>query len=336
EIQSVVRRGTVADTYHARHRVLGKSVVIEVLRAEHASDADIAAQFLSEARASSLARSAHMVDVLDFGKLADGGLYSILERLDGVALSVAAHSDNAFPQDRILFVTRQIVEALAAAHAAGIYHGDLTMDQVLLVTRDGDADFVKIRGFTHVSGALLSALNSGAPPPDPPKADASAEPVRSANFGRGVQADIEAVGAIMYRLSSGLEPMRGKDGDPVPLRALASAPDVPAGVESVLLKALTRRTELRYTSMKELADDLEQVNAGRVPDALLEMIARSPSILRAPPPTPEPPSRAAHMAASRARPMPTHSPWPTYLAFAALLVLSGLTVGVLVHAFLTR
>src|SRR5215471_1946745 len=147
QIESVAQHGTVSDTYYARHRVLGKNVVIEVLRPEHASDPEIAAQFLGEARAASLVLSPHLVDVLDFGKLADGGLYSILERLDGSSLAQVAGPEGRLPEDKIVAIARQIADGLGAAHAGGLYHGDLTMDQVLLVVRDGEADFVKLRGF---------------------------------------------------------------------------------------------------------------------------------------------------------------------------------------------
>lgn len=334
EIESVPRQGTVADTYFARHRVLGKSVVIEVLRPEHANDPDIAAQFLGEARASSLARSPHLVDVLDFGRLADGGLYSILERLDGVSLSSAAAQGPEFSQERMLRVARQVVEGLNAAHVAGLYHGDLTIDQVLLVTRDGEPDFVKLRGFNHAGSALEALSLPVSRDAQKPQAPAPPQPPpRSANFERGVQADIEAVGSILYRLASGLDPLRGKDSEPIPLRALDAAPQVPAGIEAIMLKALSRRGEQRYASMKDVAFDLDQVQSGSVPDALLEMIARSPSIVRAPAPsvrprdTPPPVSAPVEPAAPQPR-------WPTYLAFAALFVLTGLTLGVLFHACL--
>ena len=332
EIESVPRHGTVADTYFARHRVLGKSVIIEVLRPEHANDPDIAAQFLGEARAASLARSPHLVDVLDFGRLADGGLYSILERLDGISLSSASAQGPQFSQERMLHVVRQIVEGLNAAHVVGLYHGDLSIDQVLLVTRDGRPDFVKLRGFNHAGSALeglsLPVSREGQKPAQPTQ-----PPSKNANFERGVQADIETVGSIIYRLASGLDPLRGKDSEPIPLRALDAAPQVPAGIEAIMLKALTRRGDRRYASMKDLAFDLEQVQAGSVPDALLEMIARSPSIVRAPPKserardTPPPVSAPIEPAAPRAH-------WPAYLAFVALFMLTGLTLGVLFHAWM--
>ena len=98
--------------------------------------------------------------MLDFGRLADGGLYAIHERLDGVSLSSASAQGPGFSQERMLHVVRQIVEGLSGAHDAGVYHGDLSIDQVLLVTHEGRRDFVKLRGFNHAASALESVVNS--------------------------------------------------------------------------------------------------------------------------------------------------------------------------------
>jgi len=64
---------------------------------------------------------------------------------------------------------------------------------------------------------------------------------------------------------------------PVPIRALVPPPDVPAGLEAIILKALSKKPEQRYQTMEELDRDLTKLQSGGIPDAVPEMMSRSGS-----------------------------------------------------------
>src|SRR5690606_33505637 len=102
----------------------------------------------------------------DFGRLRDGSFFLVLEYVEGESLSQALHVQAPFPQERALIIGRQIVDALAAAHAAGIVHRDLKPDNVMLIDRGGGYDFVKVLDFgiakldTGAGGAALTQLGT--------------------------------------------------------------------------------------------------------------------------------------------------------------------------------
>src|SRR3990172_12492680 len=82
----------------------------------------------------------------DFGKTPDGSLYLVMEFVEGATLteSVAA---GRFPVARAVHVVEQMLRALVRAHGMGIIHRDLKPDNVHLVEREGDPDFVKVLDF---------------------------------------------------------------------------------------------------------------------------------------------------------------------------------------------
>src|SRR6185503_8618431 len=83
---------------------------------------------------------------IDFGEMPEGGHYIIMEWLDGRSLSDVM-TDGVFPVGRAVHVARGIGGALAAAHARGIVHRDLKPDNIFLITRGSDLDFVKVLDF---------------------------------------------------------------------------------------------------------------------------------------------------------------------------------------------
>jgi serine/threonine-protein kinase len=286
KVEALLGEGGMGVVYRCVHTIIGKKVAMKVLRADLARDAEVTERFLNEAKSASTIGNAHIIDISDFGQFQDGSTYFVMEFLVGVPLSKAVEGGQAVPVPRILHIARQLAEGLSAAHAVGIVHRDLKPDNIFLIARGGEKDFVKILDFgiakvsTSGEGAKLTRAGAvfGTPHYMSPE-QAAGQPVDH----RG---DVYSFGVILYEMASGRVPF---DADnfmgiltqhmykaPVPIRALVPQPqEVPPGLEAIVLKCLSKRPEHRYQSMDELIGDIDKLAAGNVPDAVPEMMSRS-------------------------------------------------------------
>ncbi|MCC6217513.1 MAG: serine/threonine protein kinase [Polyangiaceae bacterium] len=284
-VEGVLGEGGMGVVYRCTHKVIGKKVAMKVLRADLARDAEVMERFLNEAKAASAIGNLHIIDISDFGRLPDGSTYFVMEFLEGAPLTQIVEGGVPVPVTRILRIARQLAEGLAAAHAAGIVHRDLKPDNIFLIARGSEKDFVKILDFgiakvsTSSEGKLTRAGTVfGTPHYMSPEQAAGAE--------IDLRCDIYAFGVILYELASGKVPF---DADnfmgiltqhmykaPVPIRALVPQPnDVPPGLEAIVLKCLSKRPEQRYATMSELLEDLTRLEEGLIPTAVAEMMQRS-------------------------------------------------------------
>jgi serine/threonine-protein kinase len=337
KVEAVLGEGGMGIVYRCVHTIIGKKVAMKVLRADLARDAEVTERFLNEAKAASAIGNAHIIDISDFGQFQDGATYFVMEFLVGQPLTKAGDNGQAVPIPRLIHIARQLAEGLAAAHAANIVHRDLKPDNIFLIDRGGEKDFVKILDFgiakvsTSGEGAKLTRAGAvfGTPHYMSPE-QAAGQPVDH----RG---DIYSFGVILYEMASGRVPF---DADnfmgiltqhmykaPVPIRALVpQLQEVPAGLEAIVLKCLSKRPEHRYQSMTELMADLDKLKAGLVPDAVPEMMARSggfnvPSDYFKKPQMPEPLPASPEMAAPRSK-------WPLVAGVAGVAVAVALVAGI--------
>ena len=132
--------GCVYEVYHV---TLGRRYALKVLHAEVLErDPRSIDRFVREARAASRIHHANIVDVFDFGYLADGRPYFVMELLEGTSLGDVIDNDGAIEPVRALGIARELVDALRAAHESGVIHADVTPSNILVA-----GDHVKLVDF---------------------------------------------------------------------------------------------------------------------------------------------------------------------------------------------
>lgn len=266
-----VGRGGMGAVFRARDERLGRTVAVKVLAGSAAMSPDGHRQVDREARI--LTRIAHpnIVRVL-FVTESGGAPAIVLEWIDGPTLEDHGR-DAALPPREAAAIVADLARAVAAVHACGVVHRDITPANVLLAAGDGRPipkliDFGLARPDAEALGASSrTEVALGTPPfmaPEQTGLDASLGPV-------GPATDIHGLGALLYWLLSGHAPYdAATEAGALRRAAAAEAPalssarrPVPRDLRTIVEKCLARRPERRYRSADELADDLGRFLAHR-------------------------------------------------------------------------
>jgi eukaryotic-like serine/threonine-protein kinase len=257
--------GGMGAVYLAEHPGIGKKVALKVLHNEFSSNQEVAARFFNEAKAVNDIGHPNIVDIHDFG-IIQGGVgreqmvYFIMEYLAGNSLSGLIRQEAPLPPERALGMGMQVADALAASHKCGIVHRDLKPDNIMLIRRHRETDFVKLLdfGIAKLTGdaAGSSRTRTGIVMGTP--AYMSPEQCE----GRGNidhRTDIYALGIVLYEMMTGRVPFIGEGYGEILVQHLTQRPIPPsqfrmmnAHVEAVVMKALEKRPDMRFPTMDEM------------------------------------------------------------------------------------
>ena len=184
--------------------------------------------------------------------------------------------------DRVLKIARQLANALAAAHDIGIVHRDLKPDNIFLIKRGGNSDFVKILDFGIAKvGTQTQKLTKAGDIFGTPH---YMSPEQCAGNEIDARTDIYALGVILYEMVTGKVPFDAETlmgvltkqmyEAPTPLHELGEGTSASPELEAVILKCLAKEADARYENMHALLADIDRLTAGETPVAVTEAVDR--------------------------------------------------------------
>jgi serine/threonine-protein kinase len=260
-VERLLGRGAMGTVYRARRDGQGPPVAVKLLNEEVARDAGAAARFAREGRAAALVNFPGVVGVTDFGQLADGQAYLVMELVEGRTLEQDLQATSALPPDEALRIAIRILTALEAAHLRGVVHRDLKPSNVFL-TPDGQvkiADFgAALVGDGRRSGKTDAGLVLGSP--------AYMAPEQALGRATDDRADIYSLGCVLYRMLAGRPPFHARtlvevlrlqiEERPAPVKSPHGA--LPVLLVEAVERALAKDPEERFYSAGEMRAVLEQ------------------------------------------------------------------------------
>lgn len=251
-----VGKGAFATVYRARDELLKRYVAVKV---PHRTDqrSDHIQSFLTEAQLLAKLDHPSIVPVYDTGSLPDGRIFVVTKFIDGISLD-ALIENGPIEVGFTLKVVSQIATALEHAHRRGLVHRDLKPSNVLL-----DANnlvFVSDFGLALEIDVPSTERFVGTP------AYMSPEQASGESHLVDHRSDIFSLGAILYQMLTGKRAFQGTDSrslleqlkrcQPIPPRQLD--PAIPAALERICLRALSRQIMMRYGVAADIASEIKQ------------------------------------------------------------------------------
>lgn len=271
-------RGGMGEVLEAEHVVLGKRVVVKLLRSELTGDAALVERLRIEAQAMAKLQHPHIASVHDLGTTPGGRPYLVMEYLSGATVAEELRARGPLPLREAIRIVLEVLDALGAAHAAGLVHRDVKAPNVFLCDADRtgrrhvkllDFGVVKVsparlpRSFPTEEGQFL-----GSP--------ASASPEQARGESVDARADLYAAGLLLYTLVAGRGPFASVHvpqsmliaqviSVPRPLSTAAPYP-VPHVLDVIVAKALAKAPADRYATAAQMSAALSRVLAKLPPE----------------------------------------------------------------------
>lgn len=305
EIGDTLGYGGMSEVHRGRDIRLGRDVAVKVLRADLARDPTFQLRFRREAQNAAALNHPAIVAVYDTGETdteEDQLPYIVMEYVDGRTLRDIVKSEGPLPPRRAMEVMADASAALDFSHRHGIVHRDVKPANIM-ITRSGA---VKVMDF-----GIARALADGQAAVTQTAAVIGTAQYLSPEQARGesvdARSDVYAAGCVLFELLTSEPPFTGDSPVAVayqhvredPRKPSDVNPTVPASLDAVVLKALSKNPANRYQSAAEMRADLVRVLSGQRPKAPMIMSEEDRTSMMAPPAATEVFSPGRHRSAER-------------------------------------
>lgn len=258
EIIEKVGGGGMALVYKAKCRLLNRFVAVKILRPEFTSDEDFINKFEKESQAAASLSHPNIVNIYDVGTDKDV-YYIVMEYVNGKTLKQYIKNKKRLPNEEVIKISKQISLALNHAHLNHIVHRDIKPHNIL-ITEDGRikvTDFGIARAITSSTvtntGSVIGSVHYFSP-----------EQARGGYIDE--KSDLYSLGVTMYEMTTGKMPFEGDTPISVALKHLKEEmippslinSDISRSLESVIIKAMQKDKNKRYSSALDLYNDLDE------------------------------------------------------------------------------
>lgn len=260
--------GGMGSVYKAEEFLLRRFVAIKVLHSTMSGSQDSRQRFLREGRNLAALNHPHILKCYRFGVWQGVWPYIVMEYMTGSSLTQRLLNGESFSVARILNIVSQVCQAMEAAHSKSIVHRDLSPSNIMLC--DGTDDQVRVIDFglsmndgsdqrLTSTGTVLGSIYY-------------MSPEQCAGKRVDNRSDIYSLGCVLHQLLTGRPPF---DADnPIGMMRMhmheqvgavettVSGENMPAGLQSILWRAMDKSLSNRYQSMSEMRADIETVACG--------------------------------------------------------------------------
>lgn len=257
EIIEEVGSGGMSVVYKAKCHVLNRFVAIKVLKPEFSDDKSFVSKFRIEAQSAAGLSHPNIVNVFDVGE-ENGFYYIVMELVEGITLKEYIQQNGRLPYQTALDFIMQITAGIEVAHEHHTIHRDIK-PQNIIVSKNGT---LKVTDFGIAKAATSNTIASSAMGSvhyiSPEQARGGYSDERS---------DIYSLGITLYEMLTGRVPFEGENNVTVALMHIQSElippreyyPDIPVGLEKIVLKATQKKPERRYLTTNAMLADLRKV-----------------------------------------------------------------------------
>ncbi len=293
-VERLLGQGGMGAVYLAEQVDMGRSVVLKVMH-PGLSDAGLEDRFKREAKMIAQLNHPNIVQVHVFGKTSTDQWYFAMEYIDGGTLFQLMVDEGAMAEARALRIVDQVCSALAEAHAIGVIHRDLKPDNIMLTSRHGNADYVKVLdfGIAKMIDSKESRLTRTGSVFGTPQYMA---PEQARGAPTDQRTDVYALGLILYEMVTGRSPFtveytmeyltKHLTEPVIPPRERFDGLVMLPRTEAAILKCLAKSPEDRFQSVHELQRELRQCLRDR-PDAIRHSPTPREGVTSVSPPTGE-------------------------------------------------